>query len=231
MRLVRLKRISEKGEHHVQSSEKFSDANRLKIISEKILTEGLNFIGWGEDEKNFQNRVLSLKSWNANENWPDLSEEAIKNNIELFIEPFLNGIRKKSELQKLNKIEMLKNFIGWELSQKLETLAPEKISVPSGSHIRLLYFADGKTPELHVRLQEVFGMNDTPTINNGKTKIVLHLLSPGYKPVQVTQDLKSFWNNAYFEVRKELQRRYPRHSWPENPLEAEAVRGAKKRKA
>lgn len=98
--------------------------------------------------------------------------------------------------------------------------------MPSDSLIELNYFAEGKSPALHVRLQEVFGMMETPTINNGRTKITIHLLSPGYKPVQVTQDLKSFWTNTYQEVRKDLQRRYPKHAWPENPFTAKAVKGA-----
>jgi ATP-dependent helicase HrpB len=95
--------------------------------------------------------------------------------------------------------------------------------------ISVNYYSDGRQPELAVRLQEVFGLLETPTVNNGRIKIVMHLLSPGYKPVQVTQDLKSFWGNAYTEVRKELRSRYPKHSWPEDPWTAKAVRGVKRK--
>jgi ATP-dependent helicase HrpB len=95
--------------------------------------------------------------------------------------------------------------------------------------IKVNYFPTGDTPTLEVRLQEMFGLLETPTVNDGKIKVMLHLLSPGYKPVQVTQDLKSFWQTAYHEIRKELRMRYPRHSWPEDPWTAEAVRGAKRR--
>jgi ATP-dependent helicase HrpB len=102
--------------------------------------------------------------------------------------------------------------------------------VPSGSKIKIEYNDTGASPLIAVRLQEVFGLADTPTLNNGKIKTVLHLLSPGYKPVQVTSDLKSFWNNLYFEVKKELQRRYPKHSWPENPWEAKPVAKGKSTK-
>jgi ATP-dependent helicase HrpB len=111
----------------------------------------------------------------------------------------------------------------WEKQNALNALAPAKIEVPSGSKINIQYFDNGATPVLAVRLQEVFGLADTPVINNGKTRLVLHLLSPGYKPVQVTSDLKSFWNNLYFEVKKELKRRYPKHSWPDDPWTAPAV--------
>ena len=104
------------------------------------------------------------------------------------------------------------------------------MEVPSGSMIRLQYYMDGRPPVMEVRLQEVFGLLDTPAVNEGKNKIVLHLLSPGFKPVQVTQDLKSFWANTYAEVRKELRARYPKHSWPEDPWTADPIRGAKKRR-
>jgi ATP-dependent helicase HrpB len=120
-------------------------------------------------------------------------------------------------------------LIPWELSARLDKLVPTRLQVPSGSFIKLTYFNDGRAPVMEVRLQEMFGLLETPTINDGRMKIVLHLLSPGYKPVQVTQDLKSFWQTTYHEVRKELRMRYPRHHWPEDPWTAEAVRGAKKR--
>jgi ATP-dependent helicase HrpB len=117
----------------------------------------------------------------------------------------------------------------WELNTKFQQLAPPRLPVPSGSLIRLNYFTDGRAPVMEVRLQEVFGMLETPAVNEGKNKVVMHLLSPGYKPVQVTQDLKSFWATTYSEVRKELRSRYPKHSWPEDPWTAQAVRGVKKR--
>jgi ATP-dependent helicase HrpB len=113
--------------------------------------------------------------------------------------------------------EALLHSLNWEQQQLLEQLAPAKLEVPSGSKIRIEYFANGSQPVIAVRLQEVFGMTDTPTVNKGNIKTVLHLLSPGYKPVQVTTYLKSFWNNTYHEVKKELKRRYPKHAWPEDP--------------
>ena len=112
----------------------------------------------------------------------------------------------------------------------LASLTPEKITVPSGSSIGLKYQSSGESPILAVRLQELFGLRKSPVVNDGATKIVLHLLSPGYKPVQVTSDLNSFWKNAYFEVRKELKRRYPKHSWPDDPLSETPISGARPRK-
>jgi len=114
--------------------------------------------------------------------------------------------------------------------QQLDQLAPEKLEVPSGSMIRIQYVANGGTPILSVRLQEVFGLSETPKVNKGKIPVVMHLLSPGYKPVQITSDLKSFWNNLYQEVRSELRRRYPKHSWPEDPWTAPAVKKGRSEK-
>jgi ATP-dependent helicase HrpB len=147
-----------------------------------------------------------------------------------WLSPYLNGVRREGELKKLDKATMLRGLLSWELQKKLDDLAPAKIEVPTGSMIRLRYFDDGASPVLEVRLQELFGLADTPTVNDGRIKVILHLLSPGYKPVQVTQDLRSFWETTYHEVRKELRRRYPKHSWPEDPWTAEPVRGAKRRK-
>ena len=112
------------------------------------------------------------------------------------------------------------NFIGWKNLQLLNKLAPSKINVPSGSAIRIEYFLGGNTPILAVCLQEFFGLIDTPLIHNNKTFLVLQLLSLGYKRVQVTSDLRSFLANTYFEVKKELKRRYPKHFWPEGPYAA-----------
>ena len=133
------------------------------------------------------------------------------------------------DFRKLDLLTILSSAIPWEKQQLLEKFAPEKIHVPSGSYIRITYADDGSPPVLAVRLQEIFGMLETPSVNEGRTKLMVHLLSPAYRPVQVTQDLHSFWKNTYAEVRKELRMRYPKHSWPEDPYTAVAIRGAKKR--
>jgi ATP-dependent helicase HrpB len=151
------------------------------------------------------------------------------NTVDEWLAPFLTGLGKLHEIQKLNAFEILNSILSWEQQNKLDSLAPTKIQVPSDSMIKVNYSSDGSSPTMEVRLQEVFGMLETPKVNDGKIKIVMHLLSPGFKPVQVTQDLRSFWQNTYAEVRKELRSRYPRHSWPDDPWTAQAVRGAKRR--
>ncbi|HQR41162.1 MAG TPA: ATP-dependent helicase C-terminal domain-containing protein, partial [Gemmatales bacterium] len=170
-----------------------------------------------------------LRAWRTEGPWPDVSTVALEKSAAEWLSPYLAGIRKRSDLVKLDKPAILRSVLPWELQAKLDTLAPARVEVPTGSMIRLQYFPDGATPVLEVRLQELFGLLDTPAVNGGSTKVVLHLLSPGYKPVQVTQDLRSFWQNTYHEVRNELRRRYPRHSWPDDPLTATPVRGAKRR--
>ena len=121
-------------------------------------------------------------------------------------------------------------MIPYELQSDIERLAPTHIKVPTGSNIRIDYRPGADAPILSVRLQECFGLQDTPCVNAGKQPILMELLSPGFKPVQLTQDLRNFWDSTYFEVRKELRRRYPKHYWPENPIEAEAVKGVRRKK-
>lgn len=192
-------------------------------ISNAIKTEGENLLAFEDKMLQLQNRILSLQKWNGDTSFPDVSTTALLANNAEWLGFYLKGIKKNEELKKINLAEALLQSLDWEKQQELEKLAPQKIDVPSGSKISIEYFANGATPVLAVRLQEVFGLADTPKINNGKTALVLHLLSPGYKPVQITSDLKSFWSNAYFETKKELQRRYPKHSWPDDPWTAPAV--------
>jgi len=127
-------------------------------------------------------------------------------------------------------VEVLQHSLDYEQQQLLERLAPTKLVVPSGFNIKLMYRDNAQAPVLAVRIQEVFGLAQTPRINDGKQSVLMHLLSPGFKPVQITDDLESFWSNAYFEVKKELRRRYPKHVWPDNPWEEPAIRGVKRRK-
>jgi ATP-dependent helicase HrpB len=221
------------GEITVESSplERINDEERTRILCEVVRKEGLNLFKWTDETLQWQARIMNLKTWRPNEEWPDVSPEYLTNHAEEWLSPYLSSVRKREDFQKLDLSSILMSLLPWSSSHQLESLAPEKIKVPSGFAVPLTYFADGSTPVLAVRLQEMFGLLDTPTINEGRTKVMLHLLSPGYKPVQVTQDLNSFWKNTYPEVRKELRMRYPRHHWPEDPWTAEAVRGVKKKNA
>lgn len=202
----------------------------VDAISEALKTEGENLLNFDEDMVQLQNRILSLRKWNSTQNWPDVSTHTLLIQNKEWLEPYLGSIKKPEELKKINLQQALLQHLEWDQQQALNQLAPAKIAVPSGSNIALEYFPNGETPVLAVRLQEVFGLADTPNINEGKTSLVMHLLSPGFKPVQVTSDLRSFWNGTYHEVKKELKRRYPKHSWPEDPWEAVPVAKGRARK-
>ncbi len=210
--------------------EKIPEDERSKILCEVVRKEGLNLFNWTEELLQWQFRIMNIKSWYPDQDWPDVSPEYLVNNPEEWLSPYLTKVRKREDFQKLELDTILSALLTWTMSQQLDAIAPGKIKVPSGFAIDLKYFSDGSTPVLAVRLQEMFGLLETPTINEGRIKVMLHLLSPGYKPVQVTQDLKSFWKNTYPEVRKELRVRYQKHHWPEDPWTAEAVRGVKKKK-
>jgi ATP-dependent helicase HrpB len=206
------------------------EERRIQILCDAVKNEGLKILGWSDAQDLWQARVLSLRVWRKDEPWPDVTNATLLNSVEQWLTPYLLGVSKRTDLQRLDLNTILASILPWELAGRLNLLAPPSLEVPTGSMIRIHYFPDGQLPFIEVRLQEVFGLFETPTINEGRTKIILHLLSPGYKPVQVTQDLKSFWSNTYHDVRKELRMRYPKHSWPEDPFTAEAIRGPKKRK-
>jgi ATP-dependent helicase HrpB len=208
---------------------RIADDQRIKILCEAVREEGLTLLNWDDAQREWQARVLSVRTWRHEEDWPDVSDENLLKTTEVWLAPYLTHVSKRIDFQRLEKQNVLAGLLPWDLASRLEKLAPTRLQVPSGSFIKLNYFNDGRSPVMEVRLQEMFGRLETPTVNEGRTKILLHLLSPGYKPVQVTQDLKSFWQTTYHEVRKELRMRYPRHHWPEDPWTAEAVRGVKRK--
>jgi ATP-dependent helicase HrpB len=212
-----------------QQIKNITEEERSNAILSSIQENGQHMLPFDDTVEQLQNRLASLRIWNPEENWPDLSTDTLLEHAENWLLPYLNGVRNQEQLNKLDLKSILLNSLEYSQQETLQDLAPEKIQVPSGSWIGIQYFSHGEPPVLAVRLQEVFGWLDTPRINRGKIPLLIHLLSPGFKPVQVTSDLRNFWNQTYFEVRKELKNRYPKHSWPDSPLEAEAVRGIKRR--
>lgn len=205
------------------------ESKLVQAISEAIKKEGEHLLNFDENVIQWQNRVLSLRKWRPQDNWPDVSTQTLLLTNSEWLSSYLNNIKKPEDLKKINLEEVLQYHLNWQMQQALDRLAPKKIEVPSGSNINLSYSPKGDSPVLAVRLQEVFGLTDSPTVNESKIPVLMHLLSPGFKPVQITSDLKNFWDNTYFEVRKELKRRYPKHEWPDNPWKTEAISGVKKR--
>jgi ATP-dependent helicase HrpB len=208
---------------------KYAIGDVSEAILQAIREEGELLLDFNEEVEQYLLRIQSLKIWNPNQDWPEWSIASLCEKPETWIAPYLQNITKNEDFKKLNLVQILSSSLEFELQKLLERLAPASIEVPSGSKIKLQYRSDGQAPLLSVRLQELFGLLETPRINEGRIPVLIEMLSPGYKPVQLTQDLKSFWANGYFEVKKELKRRYPKHEWPEDPISAEAVRGVKRK--
>ena len=212
-----------------------ADKERLKgIVCEAMKKDGLTMMVWSEKAvEQVQRRVAQVAAWHPELALPDVSTEYLLSTAADWLPFYLEeGGRVKTsvqELRKQNLADIIWNILPYEAQLEVDRLAPTHIEVPTGSHIRIDYRSGAEAPVLSVRLQECFGMERTPCVDDGRQPLLMELLSPGFKPVQLTQDLASFWQGTYFEVRKELRRRYPKHYWPENPLEAEAVRGVKRK--
>lgn len=202
---------------------------RVKAISDAIQKEGKSLLNFDENVCQWQNRILSLRKWRPQDEWPDVSTFALLLTNMEWLGPYLTTVKTNEDLMKIDLMKILPGLLDWEKQKRLDTLAPQTIAVPSGSHITIQYSVNGDQPVLAVRLQELFGLADTPVINEGRTSLLMHLLSPGYKLVQITSDLRSFWDNAYFDVKKEFRIKYSKHSWPDDPWTSTPVKGILKK--
>jgi ATP-dependent helicase HrpB len=189
---------------------------------------GIGGLQWSDEAQEFRNRVNFLARVLPEEELPDLSDRGLAASIERWLLPQLGGVRTLAQLARIDLLAPLKGLLSWREQKLVDDGAPTHLKVPSGSRVQLSYPADGP-PFLAVKLQEMFGLAETPRIAFGRVPVLIHLLSPARRPIQVTADLRSFWNGAYREVCKELRGRYPRHPWPDDPWEAQATRHVKKR--
>ena len=190
-----------------------------------VRRKGLELLPWTPELRQWQARVtllrqLDLEKQDSSE-WPDVRDAALLDSLESWLLPYLGKVTRLSHFGNLDLSSIVRNLLPWPLPQALEAQAPRAIQVPSGSNIRIDY--SQHPPILAVRLQELFGLAETPRIAHGKQPLTLHLLSPARRPVQVTQDLANFWRTTYADVKKDLKGRYPKHFWPDNPLVAEAT--------
>jgi ATP-dependent helicase HrpB len=200
-----------------------------QAMTEGLRQMGIDVLPWTDHAISVRLRSEWLRKQGLVANdWPDLSNGRLIDTVETWLVPYLNGISKRTQLARLDTSVIVDAMFDYRQLQELDRLAPTHLTVPTGSRIPLEYSAELQ-PVLAVRLQEMFGQTETPTVGGGKVKVVLHLLSPARRPIAVTQDLPSFWKNAYPEVRKDMRGRYPKHFWPENPLEAEPTRRTKRR--
>jgi ATP-dependent helicase HrpB len=167
--------------------------------------------------------VLSLRHWFPDQGWPDVSDAWLMDHLDDWLAPWLDGLTRREHLPRLNLAAALHSLLDGRLRARLNEMAPTHLQAPSGSRLRLHYTPD-QPPVLAVKLQELFGLADTPRIADGQIPVTLHLLSPAQRPIQVTQDLRGFWERTYAEVRKELKGRYPKHPWPDDPWTATPTR-------
>ncbi len=204
-----------------------SDDEALPVLCEAIGSNpGMLVIS--RDARQFQGRVALMQRTFPEEDWPDLSDSHLLSNPEGWLLPWLRGRRSGRDMKNLDILPALKALLPWKMTRLLEDRTPLTIYVPSGHRVEVDYTA-GDVPVLAVKLQEMFGLADTPEIAGGRVKVLLHLLSPARRPVQITQDLKGFWNSGYQQVKKELKGRYPKHPWPDDPWKAVPTRRTKQR--
>ena len=198
---------------------------RQQALLELLWARGLEVLPWTGELRQWQARV-SLLHRELGDPWPDVSDDALMSSLEEWLLPYLGGINKLADFARLDLRSVLAALLPWPMPKELKEFAPERIEVPSGSKVPIDYTAD--PPVLAVKLQEMFGYEGVPTVARGRVPLIFHLLSPANRPVQVTQDLASFWRNSYPEVRKELAGRYPKHPWPEDPSDAQATAKTKR---
>ena len=194
---------------------------------EGIRVLGLSCLPWAKETLAWCDRVRLLAKTLPDENWPDVSETALLETLEHWLAPFLSGITRRAHLENVDLAQALKSLLDWQQSQRLDQLAPTHVAVPTGNRIALDYA--GEQPVLAVRLQEMFGCAQSPRIADGRIAVLLHLLSPARRPLQVTNDLAGFWANTYAAVKSEMKGQYPRHWWPDDPMQAEPTARAKPR--
>ena len=209
-------------------------AQAAQALTDAVRALGIDALPWRESLAQWRARVRCLRVWMPDLSLPDLSDDALLARLDTWLKPAFAGKTRLDALSEDALSEALKSGIDWAMRQRIDTLTPTRIVVPSGMERKIEYAYDTATdapqpPVLAVKLQELFGLADTPRVADGRVPLTLHLLSPGGRPLQITQDLRSFWERTYPEVKKEMKGRYPKHPWPEDPWSATATHRAKPR--
>ena len=213
----------------VLSKKKWTGCNP-ELIAEALL-EGVNDIGvdvlpWTTKTKNFLDRANKLNR--TSDYLPNCSLKLLSKKTHEWLLPHLVGLRSKEDLKKLNMIDIIKSLFSWKQIDYLNKNAPEFIQAPTGTKININYSEE--QPKIKIRIQELFGLKIHPTIGENKEPLLIELLSPAMRIVQTTSNLPKFWLTSYSDVRRDMRGRYPRHHWPENPMNSEPTKRAKKQK-
>lgn len=201
--------------------------SRITALTGFIRKQGLDLLPWNKTHAQWCARVNLLRATEPEQAWPDVSRENLLATLEDWLAPYLDTVNTLADFKKLDLTDILAALLPWEQQQRLQQLAPQRLAIPSGRSAAIDY--SQSPPVLAVKLQEMFGCQETPTIANGKVALVVHLLSPAGRPLQITQDLAGFWRTSYHEVKKDMKGRYPKHPWPDDPLQALATGKTKKR--
>ena len=214
----------------VMAERRLTDADPMALVSamaDGIRDLGLNCLPWSREAESLRQRLAFAARYFPEDGWPDVTDAALLDGLEDWLGPYLNGVTRRAHLDKLNLAEALAGSISWDQKRALDSAVPSHLTVPTGNRIALDYAGD--VPVLAVRLQELFGCAETPRIAHGKVPVLLHLLSPARRPLQVTADLAGFWRDTYKAVKAEMKGQYPRHYWPDDPMQAEPTARAKPR--
>ncbi len=209
-----------------RTAEDLTDAERAAALQSLVREQWPDVMPWSDSATRLRQRLAFLH--HQDPRWPDVSDDALLESLDDWLAPSLGGCRSLDELRRVDLGSLLLDRVDWALRATVDRIAPTHVTVPSGSRIPVDY-SDPAAPILAVRLQELFGARETPSVFDGKVPLVIHLLSPAHRPVQVTRDLPGFWRSSYADVRKDLRGRYPRHSWPEDPTTATPTHRAKPR--
>ncbi|HFF9857838.1 MULTISPECIES: ATP-dependent helicase HrpB [Serratia] len=211
----------------VQPLAKPADEELQQALLDWVRAQGLAVLNWEGAAEQLRVRLQCAQAWLPEAEWPAVDEEPLLAALEQWLLPSLNGVRDLRGLKQVNIAEALSRLLDWQQKQRLDNALPTHYTVPTGSRLPIRYEA-GKPPALAVRLQEVFGEQRSPMLAEGRIPVVLELLSPAHRPLQITGDLAAFWQGAYREVQKEMKGRYPKHVWPDDPATAVPTRRTKK---
>ena len=201
-------------------------ARATAVLLDVVRRRGLDALPWERASTQLRDRLRFAHALDAS--WPDASDAALLATLDHWLAPALHGARRWEDVRRVALGAALADLMTWQQRAALDELAPTHWTVPTGSRIAIDY-ADPAAPAAAVRLQELFGLAETPRVGGGRVPLTLQLLSPAQRPVQVTRDLAGFWRSSYFDVRKELRGRYPKHYWPDDPLQAEPTRRVRRK--
>jgi len=205
-----------------------SDEQKGRCLLQGIRRKGLHVLPWDDASEGLLARLRCARDWLPDEAWPAMDEESLLADLEQWLLPALSGMTRLEQLKRLDLSDILRQSLPWPLPRRLDEALPSHFTAPTGSRVRIRY-QPGQAPAIPVRIQEMFGLGATPCVADGRVPLVVELLSPAQRPLQITADLAAFWAGSYEQVKKEMKGRYPRHYWPDNPLEAMPTRVTKKK--